>query len=741
MSQVSTQAIKIYLDVVFGYLDGFMPLRGFPEKDGEGKPHNIWLDLDKEALEKMTTFANWTAEQGYSCYAIPGSVGKQGQASAADIIQMQVLLVDIDSGNTEKCLEQLTTHIGKPSLVVESGGITAEGHAKLHLYWQLSEPAEGEALQNLIALRYQLAVKCGGDEHFKSAHQPIRIPGSVYHKLDQPKQTAIRSYHDVEYHLDDLIEQIDNMPWLVEVQQEDILDFNTKPSIDQVLTTPIREGNQDQWSRFEGISSAIGYWIRRYHEGMIKDDQMWQEIIDYNQTCIRPPKEEAWLKHETKRLWQKHVKEHGEPKPYIEKTINTFNSFSLGDLLNDKTPFPNDIIGPRILTPGGMMVFGGAPKVGKSDFLLSMFAYLAAGQNFLCFEPPKPLNIFYFQAEIGYHYLRERLQTMSLPKKIIASAKNNLFITPNTKLRLSEEGVHSVVEHVKQSCPHVPDIIAIDPIRNVFDGSSEESNENNNKDMLFFLQKRVEPLRDMINPDAGIVLVHHTKKMDYKKFQEEPFQAFSGASSLRGYYTTGIILHRPEPGSMDRELVFELRNGKGIPSKTVSKTKEGWIELNPLNKRIVHQKYNEKLDAERDRKTEAILQLIEAEALEGRIYSTTQFAEKFEDSQNSKYKLGSKRGIQDRISVAATKGIIKFFNDPSQCGLKVRKSSYGYLCTSKTFIKTGESRDPISGEIIADVTPVLPTHYKFEANGALMPVENPEIWVMHDHKMEENNDV
>ena len=84
--------------------------------------------------------------------------------------------------------------------------------------------------------------------------------------------------------------------------------------------------------------------------------------------------------------------------------------FSLGQLLDDRSALPDDIIAPRVLTPGGLLVLGGAPKVGKSDFLISWLVHMAAGQPFLGFTPPRPLRIFYLQAEIQYHYLRERLK-------------------------------------------------------------------------------------------------------------------------------------------------------------------------------------------------------------------------------------------------------------------------------------------------------------------------------------------
>ncbi len=64
--------------------------------------------------------------------------------------------------------------------------------------------------------------------------------------------------------------------------------------------------------------------------------------------------------------------------------------------------------------------------------------------------------------------------------------------------------------------------------------------------MMFFLQERVESLREAVAPEAGLILVHHTKKMNKKQVAEDPFQALSGASALRGFYTSGM--HHAPPG-------------------------------------------------------------------------------------------------------------------------------------------------------------------------------------------------
>ena len=40
--------------------------------------------------------------------------------------------------------------------------------------------------------------------------------------------------------------------------------------------------------------------------------------------------------------------------------------------------------------------------------------------------------------------------------------------------------------------------------------------------------------------------------------------------------------------------------------------------------------------------------------------------------------------------------------------------------------------DPQTGEIMDAMTPYLPTHFKQPTDGAILPVENPEIWVYHE---------
>jgi hypothetical protein len=724
------EQIAVFLDVVFGYCEGWAPLRGFVDKGQgiAGRPHNVWIEVDGGLLEKAVSFAGWAAREGAAFYVVPGTVAEAGKAKAGDVRQMQTVLVDLDAGDIPAKLDHLILHLGEPTLIVESGGRTADGIDKLHVWWRLSEPAEAEDIALLCRLRGDIAVKVGGDTHFRSAHQPIRLAGSVYHKGGFTRLVTIRRHSpQAEVHLRDFAELADAMPPLPGVGCEPG-PASEKPSIKDILTTPVREGGEDDWTRFQGASAAIGHYVRMAHEGRMSRDEAWEAVCQYNAAQLRPSWPLERLATEAQRLWRLHEERHG---PALERLsappMSALPTFTLGALLDDTSPMPDDIIAPRLLTPGGMLVLGGAPKVGKSDFLISLLVHMAAGVPFLAFAPSRPLRIFYLQAEIQYHYLRERLQAIRIDPALMAAARDNLVATPKVRMLLDAGGVALTIAAVRAHYGHsAPDILCIDPIRNLFDGGAEGGGENDNTAMLFFLQARIEALRDAVAPDAGLILCHHTRKITKKQLVEDPFMALSGAGSLRSFYTSGIIMHRPDEDRPERMLHFELRNGPGIEPITIDKPNGRWIEIDRSNERLVRKAMGDKLDAERVRKHDVILGVLLDEALEGRLYTINQFAEAFENRGG----LGGKDTIRDRLNVLATKGFVKFLRDGTPYGLGPSRSRFGFLCVEGMAAPTGaEAVDPDTGEVIPATIAVLPTHYKSPQTGALLEVENPQVWV------------
>ena len=724
------EQIAVFLDVVFSYCEGWVPLRGFVDKGQgiDGRPHNAWIEVDSTLLEKSVAFAGWAAREGTAFYVVPGTVAETGKAKAADVQQMQTVLVDLDAGDITAKVDHLIRHLGEPTLIVESGGRTPDGLDKLHVWWRLSEPAEGEDIALLCRLRGDIAVKVSGDTHFRSAHQPIRLAGSVYHKGGFKRLVTIRRHSPrVEVHLRDFAELVDAMPPLAGVGSEPG-PTSEKPSIREILTTAVREGGEDGWTRFQGASAAIGHYVRMAHEGRMSRDDAWEAICQYNAAQLRPSWPLERLASEAQRLWQLHEERHG---PALERLsappMSALPAFTLGALLDDTSPMPDDIIAPRVLTPGGMLVLGGAPKVGKSDFLISLLVHMAAGVPFLSFAPSRPLRIFYLQAEIQYHYLRERLHGIRLDPALLAAARDNLVATPKVRMLLDAGGVALAVAAVRAHYGHgAPDILCIDPIRNLFDGGPDGGGENDNTAMLFFLQERIEALRDAVAPDAGLILCHHTRKITKKQLVEDPFMALSGAGSLRSFYSSGIIMHRPDEDRPERILNFELRNGPGIEPMVIDKTGGRWVEIDRSSERLVRKALGDKLDAERVRKHDVILGVLLDEAFEGRLYTINQFAEAFENRGG----LGGKDTIRDRLNVLATKGFVKFVRDGTPYGLGPSRSRFGFLCVEGMAAPTeGEAVDPETGEVLPAKIAVLPTHYKSPQTGALLEVENPHVWV------------
>ncbi|WP_395461641.1 AAA family ATPase [Wolbachia endosymbiont (group A) of Therophilus tumidulus] len=239
-------------------------------------------------------------------------------------------------------------------------------------------------------------------------------------------------------------------------------------------------------------------------------------------------------------------------------------AFSVGQYLSDQSPMPKDVIGPRILTPGGFLVIGGTPKVGKSSFLLSLLAHMASGVPFLKMTPTRPLRILYLQDEMGYDGMRRRVQQLKIDQKLIDLMKENLVIASEAKITLNDEGVERIKDIiVKDFGTKMVDLIAIDSL-------------TTHLMPLSLLQNGIEKLRSATNPAVGIIMTHHTKKVSTATLEKNPFQALVGANALRSFYTSGIVMFQPNRRENILQVVYELGNRRPIPAKFISRTDGCW---------------------------------------------------------------------------------------------------------------------------------------------------------------------
>ena len=315
-ASVNREMIAIFADVIFGYCEHLVPVRALAEKGGpDAPPHTPFLNADNSLADKLAMQADWASQTAMALFVIPGTVAKSGEARAEHVIQTQVILVDLDHGDIAAKRDHLARHLGAPTLEVASGGVTPEGQRKLHLYWRLTEPAEGNDIAAVCRARYMIATKVGSDPAFRSAHQPIRVAGSIHAKSGVRRLVEILHHEACDYDLGDLIEAVIAMA-PVEGEAASGLDFNdastARGSVPELFGRKVREGGADGTTRFDALSRVIGYWIRRCREGHVTPGEAWNEIVAYNAARIEPPWPDARLRQEAERLWKRDAARNGD---------------------------------------------------------------------------------------------------------------------------------------------------------------------------------------------------------------------------------------------------------------------------------------------------------------------------------------------------------------------------------------------------------------------------------------------
>ncbi|MCB1337599.1 MAG: hypothetical protein KDK10_09150, partial [Maritimibacter sp.] len=304
--------IAVFAEVVFAYCEGFAPVRALAEKGGpDAPPHTPFLAADGELAAKLAIQAEWASGAGMALFVAPGTVAAPGDARAESIVQTQVVLVDLDHGDIAAKRDHLVLHLGQPTLEVASGGITVEGQRKLHLYWRLTEPAEGDDIARACRARHMIATKVGGDPAFRSAHQPIRVAGSVHAKGGVRRLVEILHHDPRDCDLGELIEAVVAMPPMEGIEGLDFNAASDRGQVTELFGRKVREGGLDGTTRFEALSRIIGYWIRRVREGHVSEREAWDEIQSYNAARIEPPWPEDKLRTEAARLWKRDAARYG----------------------------------------------------------------------------------------------------------------------------------------------------------------------------------------------------------------------------------------------------------------------------------------------------------------------------------------------------------------------------------------------------------------------------------------------
>lgn len=371
--------LAAYLDLVFGYVeadDTCIALRGIGEKgtDGEGEFRDIQIVPGIQGsfdVDRIFGHVQRWSLNGRASFIVPAAIDDVAltdkHATEDRIRFLTTVIADIDKGDTIGKLAHATKHLGRPSMVVHSGGTTETGHPKLHLYWRLTEASD--QIERIASARKQLALKLGGDPSFGRSTQVIRIPGSIYGKGGVAKPCMIADKTGDEYELEDFLGFINEMPVAEGVvidadklqpafapllyssggsglnfsaYKNSNADKDNSEDIKRAFTTDIVEGGDADRNRWLEFSRVAGKNIASVRQGILSLD----EARDHTATWMLEHMKPAWpavrFESEWKGLLSHDIKTKGvipgggiaishvpgHNGPVIEATINGVGNFS-----------------------------------------------------------------------------------------------------------------------------------------------------------------------------------------------------------------------------------------------------------------------------------------------------------------------------------------------------------------------------------------------------------------------------
>lgn len=308
--------------------------------------------------------------------------------------------------------------------------------------------------------------------------------------------------------------------------------------------------------RNNALASQVGQWVRA---GL-----SLQRIIDkakaWNLSCPHPLSEDE-VTATIISINTSHARNHGRLPPTQEPgAAHVFETFSFGALDDTPPPAPETFWQDGVLFRGARMLVAGPPKIGKSTLVIQLAIAAATGGELLGQSFTRPLRVLWVQAEIHKAFLHQRLHrlTADLGDEERAALRERFIMTGRCDLDLLDGPSYDLLSQAIGD--QAPDVLIIDPIINF-----SSADENDNAEMRKLLR-----LVDALGArhDCAIVLVHHTRK----DAATGGFDAVRGASALRGWFDTGLMLS----GDAAQPVAsYECRNAAALPAMLLEKTAQG----------------------------------------------------------------------------------------------------------------------------------------------------------------------
>jgi urease gamma subunit len=233
----------------------------------------------------------------------------------------------------------------------------------------------------------------------------------------------------------------------------------------------------------------------------------------------------------------------------------------LNALLAHRFPPRAELIARGILPRGGLLLFGGAPKLGKSLLLLNLLLQRARGLPALNF-PTDPGVSLIVQSELPAEAYVGRVKAM-LAHDVEPVPEGRLHIKSRRGVMLDQpEGLALISAWIEETGA---DLVGIDPLARHMAGD-----ENSNRDMSAVV-RAVDALIERYG--VSVAIVHHPSKPREHETREGGMR-LRGGSALFGAADTVIMMDRADDGFL---LQFELRHGAAIDPIRVVRTDDLWF--------------------------------------------------------------------------------------------------------------------------------------------------------------------
>jgi hypothetical protein len=509
----------------------------------------------------LQRWAQWHVASFIVPAVLSGEAAKDEKATVDRVAALTAIILDIDSGDTEAKRSYATAALGRPSLIVASGGQTEAGTPKLHLYWLLNEPSD--EVERVAALRKRLAAMVGGDQAFGRATQVVRIPGTVHAKNGDAKQCAIVDRCDADYSLDDLAEVIDAMRPMAGIEPPKpeplpggLMDFT--PNFDNAtaaLHRDIHEGGEDlnRWGEF---SKVAGFQIAEFRAGRLASiDQAYQNTLGWVAMHMVPPWPADRCYQEFASILKVDITQKG-PLP-----VNFIAAQPAASVTLEPTParFPlSQAIPPRPWLLGRWLMRGKvtamiAPGgIGKSTLTNAIGLSLATNRELLGKTVyGGPLRCWLWNLEDdGDSLARQRVAAAMHYGIKEADVDGRLFVDSGPDgaelcTAIEDSRGFTVIDPVYENITaailkHGIDCIIIDPFV-----SSHRVNENDNNKIDAVAKRWA---RVAVATGCAIVLVHHSRKLSGEAVTADSAR---GAGALNNAARITLVLNRMTPEEAD----------------------------------------------------------------------------------------------------------------------------------------------------------------------------------------------